>query len=291
VEETVLTLGLDTAERYWLALGAASPRLAGALLLLLLTWGFARLASFAIGRAGPRVFRRSALVEVLQMLAGALIWIGGILVAATIIFPSVRPQDLLAALGLGSVAIGFAFKDIFENFFAGILILFREPFRIGDHIHCDDVEGAVERIEVRETRVRRTDGQLIVVPNSSVFKKPVTVRTNQQFRRTSIICGVDYEADADRARDVILEAVRHVDSVRDDVRDVQVFACAFGASSVDFEVAWWTGSLPVDIRASRDEVVRAVKRALDREGITIPFPQRTVTFRNAIPSDDGEGGG
>lgn len=284
VEQSLLTLGFETAERYWQAVGTASPRIAGALLALVLTWGLARVASYAIGRTGPRVFRRSALVEVLQMLSGAAIWVGGILIAATIVFPSVRPEDLLAALGLGSVAIGFAFKDIFENFFAGILILFREPFRIGDHINCDDVEGAVERIEVRETRVRRTDGQLIVVPNSSIFKKPVTVRTNQEYRRTSLICGVDYEADADRAREVILEAVRHVDSVRDDVRDVQVFACAFGASSIDFEVAWWTGSLPVDIRASRDEVVRAVKRALDREGITIPYPQRTVTFRTPIPS-------
>jgi small-conductance mechanosensitive channel len=289
VEQSLVALSLETLDSYWTGLAAASPRIAGAVLVLVLVWGTARAVSFFIGRAGPRVFRRSALVEVLQMLSGAIIWITGILLAATIVFPSVRPEDMLAALGLGSVAIGFAFKDIFENFFAGILILFREPFRIGDHINCDEVEGAVERIAVRETRVRRTDGQLIVVPNSSIFKKPVTVRTNQEFRRTSIICGVAYDADADRAREVILQAVRHVDSVRDDVRDVQVFACAFGSSSIDFEVAWWTGSLPVNIRASRDEVVRAVKRALDREGITIPFPQRTITFRTGIPDADADG--
>lgn len=284
----MIDIGMERAQTLLESLAALAPRLVAGLLVLLLTWVLARLASWLLGRTGPRLFRRSALVEVMQMLTAALVWIAGVLLAAAVAFPSVTPEDLVAAFGLGSIAIGFAFKDIFENFFAGILILFREPFRIGDHIECAGVEGAVERIEVRETHVRRTDGQLVVTPNSSIFKNPVTVRTNRQFRRTNVICGVAYGADVDRAREVLLEAVRHVNSVRDDVRDVQVFACAFGDSSIDFEIAWWTGSQPVDIRASRDEVVRAVKRALDREGIEIPFPQRLVTFQNAIPTADDE---
>ena len=81
---------------------------------------------------------------------------------------------------------------------------------------------------------------------------------------------------------MIERAVREVDSVRDDVKDVQIFAQAFGASSIDFEVTWWTGSEPVDIRRSRDKVVSAVKRALDEEGIEIPFPYRTLTFKEPL---------
>ncbi|MFC3227906.1 mechanosensitive ion channel family protein [Marinibaculum pumilum] len=258
---------------------AASPRILGALAVVALTgliaWGARRL----IERAGGGLRFRTALVEVAGMLAAALIWVLGLLVAATIAFPSVTPADVLTALGLGSIAIGFAFKDIFENFFAGILILLREPFKLGDHVECQEIEGAVERISVRDTHVRQTDGQLVVVPNAKLFQNPVRVRTNLTFRRVKIICGVAYGEDADRARDVIHDAVIAVDSVRDDIRDVQVFAHGFGASSIDFEIAWWTGSRPVDIRASRDEVVRAVKRALDAAGIEIPFPQRTVWMR------------
>ncbi|WP_348520808.1 mechanosensitive ion channel family protein [Algicella marina] len=82
---------------------------------------------------------------------------------------------------------------------------------------------------------------------------------------------------------MIRKAVVAVDSVRDDVRDVQVFAKEFGASSIDFEITWWTGSRPVDIRASRDQVVAAVKRALDDADIEIPFPYRTLTFKGAGP--------
>ena len=84
------------------------------------------------------------------------------------------------------------------------------------------------------------------------------------------------------AREVIAKAVRSVDSVRDDVRDVQIFAQEFADSSINFEITWWTGSRPLDIRSSRDKVVAAVKRALDDAGIEIPFPYRTMTFKEPL---------
>lgn len=270
---------LDQLRAHLIALSEMGPRLGAALALLVATWLAARLVRWIVARVASRVVRRDALIEVLMMLSVGGVWLAGLLIASAVAFPSITPADVLTVLGLGSVAIGFAFKDIFENFIAGILILIRGPFAFGDHVVCGDIEGAIERISVRDTHVRRTDGQLVVVPNADLFKNPVTVRTNRELRRTSIICGVAYGEDADAARAVIEKAVIAVDSVRDDVRDVQVFAHGFGASSVDFEIAWWTGSRPIDIRASRDQVVRAVKRALDDAGIEIPFPQRVVTVR------------
>lgn len=258
---------------------ASLPQIFAALVIVMLTWAVAKFARWLIGKiAGSGRMRRS-LREVLGMLASTGVWLGGALIAITVAFPSVTPAKALTALGLGSVAIGFAFKDVFENFLAGLLILLREPFKLGDFVECDGVEGTVENITIRDTRIRQTDGQLVVAPNAQLFKSPVTVRTNRDFRRTSILCGVAYGESADDAREIILKAVRTVDSVRDDVRDVQVFAQNFGASSIDFEIAWWTGSRPVDIRASRDEVIRAVKRALDEAGVEIPFPYRTLTFK------------
>lgn len=257
---------------------AAWPRLATAAAIVALTGvisgASARISRFFMTRVGMRY----ALIEALTALVFISLWIRGSLITSSVAFSTVTPADLLTALGLGSIAIGFAFKDIFENFLAGFLILLRESFALGDQIEQGSIEGSVERISVRETAVRQTDGQLVVVPNAALFQNPVTVRTNRGTRRTSIICGIGYGENADCARDVIHDAVVSVDSVRDDVRDVQVFAHAFGSPSVDFEIACWTGSQPVDIRRSRDEVVRAVKRALDREGIEIPFPQRAVTM-------------
>ena len=264
----------------------ALPRIAGALFVIGLTWAIVRVAGIFVPYVGRRFSMRASLADVISMIVAAAIWIVGLLIASAIAFPSVTPADLLTALGLGSIAIGFAFKDIFENFFAGILILLREPFSIGDHIECGEIEGSVERILVRDSHVRRTDGQLVVVPNAHLFQQPVTVRTNLDLRRAMIICGIAYGEDADRAQSIIHDAVVAVDSVRDDVRDVQVFAHGFGTSSIDFEVAWWTGSRPLDIRTSRDQVIRSVKRALDEAGIEIPFPQRVVWMRGEEGASD-----
>ncbi|MEL6517736.1 MAG: mechanosensitive ion channel family protein [Pseudomonadota bacterium] len=262
---------------------AVLPQLIAAILVLFLTWGLSVSVRFVLRRIGTRVRLRRNLVDVLTLIAKTGIWLAGGLVALTIVFPTITPGRALTTLGLGSVAVGFAFKDTFENFLAGILILLREPFAINDFVECEGIEGQIEEITIRDTRIRRTDGQLVVMPNHELFQNPVVVRTNRDVRRTTIICGVAYGEDVDAARTVIYDAVVAVDTVRDDVRDVQVFAHAFGASSIDFEITWWTGSKPVDIRTSRDQVVAAVKRALDDNGIEIPFPYQTLTFKEPLP--------
>ncbi len=265
---------------YWQGFWALLPQLALAMVVVLIVWLVVRGVRWTIARVLRRARFRRSLIEVFQMIASTGLWLLGSLIAMTIVFPSLTPAKALTALGLGSVAIGFAFKDVFENFLAGILILLREPFKLEDFIECDDVEGVVEEITIRDTHIRQTDGQLVVMPNAMLFKNPVTVRTSQNLRRAEITVGVAYDVDVDAARDVIYDAVVAVDMVRDDVRDVQVFAKEFGASSIDFQVTWWTGSRPVDIRASRDKVVAGVKRALDEAEMEIPFPYRTLTFKD-----------
>ena len=129
---------------------------------------------------------------------------------------------------------------------------------------------------------KQTDS-LLLPPTPCFSKNPVTIRTAKDVRRTTVICGVAYGEDVDAARDIVADAVRSVDAVRDDVRDVEIFAQKFASSSINFEVTWWTGSRPIDIRSSRDKIVAAVKRALHDAGVEIPFPYRTLTFKEALP--------
>lgn len=186
----IFTILTDLATEYGRNLGSASPRLIAAIVALLAAWAVATLVRVSISRLGGRFRLRRNLIDVLRMLASTGVWLAGTLIAVTIVFPTVTPANALTTLGLGSIAIGFAFKDTFENFLAGILILLREPFRIGDHVECDAVEGLIEQITIRDTRIRRTDGQLVVMPNHELFQNPVTVRTDRELRRTTIICGV-----------------------------------------------------------------------------------------------------
>lgn len=258
------------------------PQLLIALVIIILTYAFAKLARNIAQRILKKTKLRKSLINLLILFSSIAIWIIGIMIAAIIAFPGLTPTKMLAGLGIGSVAIGFAFKDIFENFLAGIIILLRKEMRINDFIACEGYEGTVEAILVRETHIRQPDGELVILPNSILFKNPLTIRTDLDQRRTTIICGVGYGENVDEARAVIKQAVTDCKTVISDSRPVQIFANEFADSSINFEVTWWTGSKPVNIRESRDEVVAAVKSALDKSGIEIPFPYRTLTFNQPI---------
>ncbi|MDW4497049.1 mechanosensitive ion channel [Sulfitobacter sp. D35] len=262
---------------------ALLPQIAVALAVIFVTWIFSKILRYVLRRALDRTRLRPSLKELFALLLNIFVWVLGVMIAAVIVFPNLTPASILAGLGIGSVAIGFAFKDVFENFLAGILILFRREMRIGDHIECEGIEGQVSHIAIRESHIRQTDGQLVVVPNSLLFKNPVTIRTDRDVRRVTVICGIAYGEDVDASREVIETAVRGCDSVVTKDKPIQIFAQEFAESSINFEVTWWTGSKPVEVRASRDQVVAAVKRALDDAGIEIPFPYRTLTFKEALP--------
>ena len=253
------------------------PQLGIAFFVLAATWAIAAVTRNVVKRLASRTRLRPSLVALFVTLSGILVWLFGILVALAVILPGVTAGSLLAVLGLGSVAVGFAFKDIFENFLAGILIMMRRKMRIGDMIECEGVEGRVEQITLRETYLRLLSAELTIVPNSFLFKNPVRIVTDSDRRRHEIVAGVAYGTDLEEAATVIEDAVRSCEMVIS-TRPVEVYAREFNDSSIDFTIRWWAGSKPLEMHKSRDQVVRAVKRALDEAGIEIPFPQLVVTM-------------
>ncbi len=269
------------------------PMLGIAFVIMLVTWIVSKAVRFILNKAldNAHVHMRPSLKSLFLTLAKIGVWTFGSLIALTIVIPSLTPAKMLAALGLGSIAIGFAFQDIFENFLAGIMIMLRKPMRIGDFIVCGDVKGKIEQINIRDSFIRQTDGQLILVPNSKLFKNEVFVLTDQDVRRFEVVCGVAYDVELSNAKSVIQKAVEGCDLVLTD-RPVQVFACEFNSSSVDFNIRWWAKSAPLDKHESRDQVIMAVKAALDDANIEIPFPYRTLTFKEDLninqKSDDKE---
>lgn len=261
---------------------ASLPNFAIALIVLLFTWLVARfairIADAITGKSSLRPSLR-ALIETLVKLG---IWLVGLMLAMIIVLPGFTPASLIAGLGIGAVAIGFAFQDIFENFFAGVLIMLREKMRIGDIIECEGITGKVEHITLRETYVRKLSGEVTLVPNSILFKNPVEILTDETQRRHDVVTGVSYDTDLDHAASVIRKSVEDVEGI-DAAKGIDIFASEFNSSSVDFTVRWWAGSKPRDMWESRDAVIRAIKRGFDDAGIEIPFPYVTHTFKEPVP--------
>ena len=263
------------------------PSLAIALAIIIVTAIVARIAVSVADKAVSKTDLRASLRTLIQTVIKLGIWILGLLIAMIVVFPGLTVGSLIAGLGIGAVAIGFAFQDIFENFLAGVLIMVREKMRIGDVIECEGIVGKVEHITLRETHIRKLSGEVTVVPNSILFKNPVEILTDQEQRRHQVVIGVSYDTDLDEAADVIRKSVLAVDEVDDD-KGLDVFAQEFNSSSVDFLVRWWSGSTPRAGWESKDKVVRAIKRGLDNAGIEIPFPYITHTFKERVPLGDAD---
>ena len=266
----------------WQSAVQAIPGIAIAIAILLVTGIVASFASKMTDGIVGKTDLRPSLRNLIETLVKLGVWILGLLIAAIVIFPGMTFATLVAGLGIGAVAIGFAFQDIFENFLAGVLIMLREKMRIGDVIECEGISGKVEHITLRETHVRKLSGELTIVPNSILFKNPVEILTDVEKRRHEVVIGVSYDTDLDKAAEVIRTAVERVDAVNVD-KGIDVFAQEFNSSSVDFKVRWWAGSKPRDGHESRDNVMKAIKGALDSAGIEIPFPYVTHTFKEKVP--------
>ena len=260
------------------------PSLGIAIVILVVTAIVAKFAVRFADKAVGKTDLRPSLRTLVETLVKLGVWILGLLIASIVVFPGLTVGSLIAGLGIGAVAIGFAFQDIFENFLAGVLIMVREKMRIGDVIECEGIIGKVEHITLRETHIRKLSGEVTVVPNSILFKNPVEILTDKEQRRHDVVIGVSYDSDLDEAAEVIRKAVTAIEEV-DDEKGVDIFAQEFNSSSVDFLVRWWSGSTPRAGWESKDKVVRAIKRGLDDAGIEIPFPYIAHTFKEPVPMD------
>ena len=247
------------------------PNLGIALLVLLLFWA----GSWAAKRSVIGVLRRRRREDLGSLLGGFTRWgilLMGFLVAATIVFPSISPANLLSTLGIGSVALGFAFKDILQNWISGLLILYRQPFRRGDQIRSGEFEGTVEHIEARATLIRTYDGQRVVIPNSDIYTRAVTVRTAFPKRRSDYDVGIGYGDDIARARRVILDALSTVDGIEREPAP-EAIPWELDASTVNLKVRWWSASKRSEVVRTLGLAIAAIKQALgERHRPAVPDP-------------------
>ncbi|MBV6621718.1 MAG: mechanosensitive ion channel family protein [Rivularia sp. (in: Bacteria)] len=251
---------------------------------------------FLIARAVKRLIRRftrhrrnaRSLGMVLGRLAQGTIILIGTFIALTIVIPSFKIGDLVQLFGISGVAIGFAFRDILQNFLAGILILLTEPFQINDQIVFKSFEGTVENIETRATTIRTYDGRRIVIPNAELFTNSVTVNTAFENRRIEYDFGIGYGDDIDFAKQLILEAIRETEGVLNDPPP-DVLVVELADFTVNIRGRWWINPpRRADALDFRDRVLTAVKNKLTANGVDMPFPTQQILFHDQTEETDGD---
>ncbi len=267
---------VDSANEILVGFVEHIPHFVASIIVILIFWFLSIIFKKIVYKLLGSRSRHQNLVKVFQRVGGALIVFIGFMIAMVIAVPGFTPAKLIGALGIGSVAIGFAFKDIFQNLLSGILLLISEPFRIGDQIVSGDYEGTVEDIKIRATTIRTYDGRQVVIPNSDLYTSALTVNTAYKQRRLQVAVGIGYEDDIEAAKAEIIQALDKVESVSTHAKP-SVIATGFGGSSIDLMVRWFIeDGTQANKVASIHQVIVEIKKALDAADINIPFPIRTI---------------
>lgn len=263
------------------------PNLIVALFIFLLFYLMGGLARRVVKRFTEQADLPPNAELVLTRLSRSLLILAGLLVAFPIVFPSFTAAQAVEVLGISGVALGFAFRDILQNFLAGILILLTQPFKIDDQIVVNEFEGTVVDIHTRATFIRTYDGRQVVIPNSDMFTQSVVVNTAFPIRRSEYDFGIGYGDDVELAKRIMLEQLRSMDEVLDDPAP-EAFVADLAPSSVNIRARWWTGSLRREVIHVEAEVIDRVRAGLLAQGIDLPFSTYQVLFHDQTEATDGD---
>ncbi len=199
-----------------------------------------------------------------------------VVLSLMLVFKIIGLGDIAAGLITGAsvsaVVIGFAFKDIGENFLAGIMLAFNRPFRVGDIVELDGMKGKVVALDMRTTHIKSFDGKDIYIPNASIIKNAVLNYTIDGFMRNDFVIGLDYGADVDEAIKIIKTEMQKVNGVLQDVKAPSVYVSNLNASTLDLTVYYWLDTFDskyssINIRTA---AIYNVLQALDKAGYYLP---------------------
>lgn len=194
----------------------------------------------------------------------------GLIVALNILRLEKVAVSLLAGGGVTAIVIGFAFREIGENFLAGLFLAFSRPFNTGDAIKTEDIEGVVQSIELRYTHLRTGDGRDVYVPSSQLFNRPVTNFTKDGLRRISFPVGIDYANDAKKACVLLKASIQTVKGVLIDP-EPGAYIQALAPQYVEIQVFFWLDVFDkaVNVLSVRTEVMDMCRKSLLTEGYTV----------------------
>ena len=182
-------------------------------------------------------------------------------------------ETLLTAAGASAVILGFAFRDIGENFISGIILSFNRPFNVNDTIEVGEIFGRVKSMEFRYTKVKTFDGKDVYIPNSDVLKKPLFNYTEDGFFRFDFLVGIDYEDSIAKAQEVILKATMESEAVlNDEFHKAFVVVDSLAVSTVNLKIFFWIDSEDYGKKALeiKGRVVTNVKDAIMANGLNLP---------------------
>ncbi len=258
------------------------PLLVVGILILLLAYGLAKLVASVTRRFVSRRLDSQLLRQVIASVAAVLVMLVGLYIALKVSGLSRLAVTVLGGTGLVGLALGFAFRDIAENYLASILISLNRPFNVGDLIQLDSHKGFVRRVTTRGTLLLTVEGNHIQIPNATVYKSVITNFSSSPRIRQEFAIGIGYDDSVAEAQEVLYETLKAHEAVLDDPAPM-VLVDSLGASTVNLKVLFWLDATHYDAASVRSALMRQAKIALIEANISMPDEAREVVFPNGVP--------
>lgn len=247
-----------------------APGIIAGIIVIFIFW----IAASIIKRIFIFTSRRTHLDERLRLLFSRLLVIAiviiGVFTALTVMIPNFGFSNLIASLGFSSFIIGFATKDILNNFLSGILVLWQEPFKMGDYVFVDDHEGEVVEIGLRATLLKMLDGERILIPNGMMYSSALIIREAGALQRVKIEIVTDYDSKVGLAKEKILGALGEIGGIVEDPKP-NVYLTSLATEGINLRVYFWVDTENNSVLQIKDAVSSEINRSLREAGIKL-FP-------------------
>ena len=216
--------------------------------------------------------------KIFYSIARTFIWLFAVLIILDLF--GFNTASLLTVLGAAGLAVGLAMKDSLSNIAAGLMLLLLRPYKVGDYVDCGSVSGTIKEMGLFTTTLSTPDGIFIAAPNSVIFGTPVKNYSRNETRRVDITVGISYGDSLPQGIKILQSLLEKNQIILKDPAP-QVLVADLADSSVNLTLRFW-----VPTAKSWDaywEIKGQLKETIESAGMNIPFPQRVITFANAIP--------
>jgi small conductance mechanosensitive channel len=263
------------------------PYIVAGLIVLLIFWGLAKLFKSIFWAASNKTRLDSRLRILFSRLISVGIIVLGVFTALTVIIPSLSFGSLITGLGFTSFVIGFATKDILNNLLSGVLILWHQPFRIGDYIFIGNNQGKVEYIGVRATNLRKDDGELVLIPNGDMYSTALTIRGAGSERRMKLSISIGYDSDIAKAK-VIIEKIFQINKGVVTEPKPYVVVTDLTGDGVNLSIYFWVDTDKNRPQLVFDSVATDIQKDLSEAGIEIYPPSSIIVQKADVVIQEGE---
>ncbi|MDZ4713055.1 MAG: mechanosensitive ion channel family protein [bacterium] len=271
-------------DKYWKDFLNFLPSLVFAALILFLAFYIGnKISKLAARRILFRLDDR-LLANFISRISQWIIVLIGFIVSMEILGLAQIAGGLIAGAGVSAIIIGFAFRDIGENFLSGMILAFNRPFKIGDVIVSEGITGTIISLDLRTTTIKTFEGYDVFIPNSVIVNNPLINYNREGNRRFDFTVGIDYEADVEKARSLIMGVFAKVDEILKDPSPF-VIVSELTSNSTNLKIFYWVNALTTNrnLLQVKSEVIELTVKAFKEGNVNIPYDSLQLQFGKGFP--------